>query len=44
MELLQAAMDVTLCRATTMAPEAPTRMPLPIRAGRIGASLAARAY
>ena len=44
MELLQAAMDVTLCRATTMAPDGATRMPLPIRAGRIGASLAARAY
>ena len=44
MELLQAAMDVTLCRATTMAPDGPTRVPLPIRAGRIGSSLAARAY
>jgi len=44
MELLQAAMDVTLCRAITMAPDGPIRVPLPIRAGRIGSSLAARAY
>ncbi|RAN82939.1 amidohydrolase [Bacillus sp. SRB_336] len=44
MDILQAAMDVTLCRAVSITPEATSRAPLPIRAGRIGASLAARAY
>jgi hypothetical protein len=43
-DILQAAMDVTLCRAVSITPEATSRAPLPIRAGRIGASLAARAY
>lgn len=37
-------MDLSLCRAVTVAPDGTSRMPLPIRAGRIGSSLAARAY
>ncbi|WP_425601708.1 amidohydrolase family protein [Dyella subtropica] len=37
-------MDVSLCRAASITPEGTSRAPLPIRAGRIGASLAARAY
>jgi Cytosine deaminase and related metal-dependent hydrolases len=44
MDILQAAMDVSLCRAVSVTTEASSRMPLPIRAGRIGSSLAARAY
>ncbi|WP_426688579.1 amidohydrolase family protein [Rhodanobacter ginsengiterrae] len=44
MDILQAAMDVSLCRAISVTPEGSARMPLPIRAGRIGSSLAARAY
>ncbi|SHM06599.1 amidohydrolase family protein [Rhodanobacter sp. OK091] len=37
-------MDVSLCRAVSVTTEASSRLPLPIRAGRIGSSLAARAY
>lgn len=37
-------MDVSLCRAVAVTTEGSSRLPLPIRAGRIGASLAARAY
>ena len=44
MDFLQAAMDVSLCRAVSVTAEARSRVPLPIRAGRIGSSLAARAY
>jgi hypothetical protein len=44
MDILQAAMDVSLCRAVSVTTEARSRVPLPIRAGRIGSSLAARAY
>jgi hypothetical protein len=44
MDILQAAMDVSLCRATSVTPDGCSRVPLPIRAGRIGSSLAARAY
>ena len=44
MDILQAAMDVSLCRAVSVTADTSTRVPLPIRAGRIGASLAARAY
>jgi hypothetical protein len=44
MDILQAAMDVSLCRAISIAPEGTSRAPLPIRGGRIGSSLAARAY
>jgi len=44
MDILQAAMDVTLCRAVSISPEGRTRAPLPIRGGRVGESLAARAY
>jgi hypothetical protein len=44
MDILQAAMDVSLCRAVSVTAEGSSRMPLPIRAGRIGSSLAARAY
>jgi hypothetical protein len=44
MDVLQATMDVSLCRAVSVTPEGHSRMPLPIRGGRIGSSLAARAY
>jgi hypothetical protein len=44
MDILQAAMDISLCRAVSVTTEASSRVPLPIRAGRIGSSLAARAY
>lgn len=44
MDVLQAALDVSLCRAATVTPAGTSRAPLPIRAGRIGASLAARAW
>ncbi|MFZ0869355.1 MAG: amidohydrolase, partial [Rhodanobacter sp.] len=44
MDILQAAMDLSLCRAVTVTSDGTSRMPLPIRAGRIGSSLAARAY
>ena len=44
MDILQAAMDVSLCRAVSVTTEASSRVPLPIRAGRVGSSLAARAY
>ncbi|EIL97297.1 amidohydrolase family protein [Rhodanobacter thiooxydans] len=44
MDVLQAALDISLCRAATVTPAATSRAPLPIRAGRIGASLAARAW
>lgn len=44
MDILQAAMDVSLCRAVSVTTEASSHVPLPIRAGRIGSSLAARAY
>ncbi|NUR21585.1 amidohydrolase family protein [Frateuria sp.] len=44
MGFLQAALDVSLCRATTVAPAGASHAPLPIRASRIGASLAARAW
>ena len=44
MGILQAAMDISLCRAVSLAPDGATRAPLPIRAGRIGSSLAARAW
>ncbi len=44
MDILQAAMDVSLCRAVSVTTEASSRVPLPIRAGRICSSLAARAY
>jgi len=43
-DILQAAMDVSLCRAVSITTAGSSRAPLPIRAGRIGASLAARAY
>ena len=42
--LLQAALDISLCRAITVAPAGASHAPLPIRASRIGASLAARAW
>jgi len=42
--LLQAALDISLCRAITVAPTGISHAPLPIRAARIGASLAARAW
>jgi len=42
--LLQAALDISLCRAITVAPAGISHAPLPIRAARIGASLAARAW
>ena len=44
MDILQAAMDVSLCRAVSITTAGSARAPLPIRAGRIGSSLAARAY
>lgn len=44
MDVLQAALDVSLCRAVSVTPEGASRAPLPIRAGRIGSSLAARAW
>jgi cytosine/adenosine deaminase-related metal-dependent hydrolase len=44
MDILQAAMDVSLCRAISITPTGISRAPLPIRAGRIGSSLAARAH
>jgi cytosine/adenosine deaminase-related metal-dependent hydrolase len=44
MDILQAAMDVSLCRATSITSTGSSHAPLPIRAGRIGCSLAARAY
>lgn len=44
MGFLQAALDISLCRATTIAPAGASHAPLPIRASRIGASLAARAW
>ena len=44
MDILQAAVDLSLCRAVTVTPDGTSRAPLPIRAGRIGSSLAARAY
>ena len=44
MGFLQAALDVSLCRAITVAPAGISHAPLPIRAARIGASLAARAW
>ena len=44
MDILQAAMDVSLCRAVSVTSGGRSRVPLPIRAGRIGSSLAARAY
>jgi cytosine/adenosine deaminase-related metal-dependent hydrolase len=44
MDILQAAMDVSLCRAISVTPAGISHAPLPIRAGRIGSSLAARAY
>ncbi|MDW2981327.1 amidohydrolase family protein [Rhodanobacter sp. KK11] len=44
MDVLQAALDVSLCRGATVTPAGTSRAPLPIRAGRIGASLAARAW
>jgi cytosine/adenosine deaminase-related metal-dependent hydrolase len=37
-------MDVSLCRAVSVLPAGTSRAPLPIRAGKIGSSLAARAY
>jgi cytosine/adenosine deaminase-related metal-dependent hydrolase len=43
-DILQAAMDVSLCRAVSITADGHSRAPLPIRAGRIGSSLAARAY
>jgi cytosine/adenosine deaminase-related metal-dependent hydrolase len=44
MDILQAAVDLTLCRAVSVTADGTSRTPLPIRAGRIGSSLAARAY
>jgi cytosine/adenosine deaminase-related metal-dependent hydrolase len=44
MDMLQTVMDVSLCRAATVTSAGTTRAPLPIRLGRIGTSLAARAY
>ncbi len=44
MDVLQAALDVSLCRAVSIAPAGASRAPLPIRAGRIGSSLTARAW
>jgi hypothetical protein len=44
MDILQAALDVSLCRAISLTPDGVSRAPLPIRAGRIGSSLAARAW
>jgi cytosine/adenosine deaminase-related metal-dependent hydrolase len=44
MDILQAAVDLSLCRAVSVTPDGTSRAPLPIRAGRIGSSLAARAY
>lgn len=43
MEFLRAAMDLSLCRAAIVTPAGVSRAPLPIRAWRIGSSLAARA-
>jgi cytosine/adenosine deaminase-related metal-dependent hydrolase len=43
-DMLQAAVDISLCRAVSVTPDGTSRVPLPIRAGRIGSSLAARAY
>jgi cytosine/adenosine deaminase-related metal-dependent hydrolase len=37
-------MDINLCRALSVTASGSARAPLPIRAGRIGSSLAARAY
>ncbi|MEW9623351.1 amidohydrolase family protein [Rhodanobacter geophilus] len=42
--LLHAALDISLCRAVTVAPAGLSHAPLPIRASRIDASLAARAW
>lgn len=44
MDILQAAMDISLCRAVSVSARGCSRMPLPLRAGRIGSSLTARAY
>lgn len=44
MDVLQAALDISLCRAVSVTSAGASRAPLPIRAGRIGASLAARAW
>jgi hypothetical protein len=44
MDVLQAALDISLCRAISVTSAGASRAPLPIRAGRIGASLAARAW
>lgn len=44
MSILQASLDSTLCRAASVTATGTSRMPLPIRGGRIGASLAARAW
>jgi cytosine/adenosine deaminase-related metal-dependent hydrolase len=44
MDVLQAALDISLCRAMSVTSAGASRAPLPIRAGRIGASLAARAW
>jgi cytosine/adenosine deaminase-related metal-dependent hydrolase len=44
MDILQAAVDLSLCRAVSVTADGTSRVPLPIRAGRIGSSLAARAY
>lgn len=44
MDVLQAALDISLCRAISVTPAGASRAPLPIRGGRIGSSLAARAW
>jgi cytosine/adenosine deaminase-related metal-dependent hydrolase len=44
MDVLQAALDISLCRAISVTSAGASRAPLPIRAGRIGSSLAARAW
>ncbi|GAB3787958.1 amidohydrolase family protein [Dyella agri] len=44
MGFLQAMLDISLCRAVTVTPSGASHAPLPIRATRIGASLAARAW
>ena len=44
METQSFSMDVTLCRAFTITPDGAARAPLPIRAGKIGSWLAARAH
>lgn len=44
MNALHAPTDISLCRAISMTPAGPSREPLSIRAGRIGASVAAGAY